>query len=158
MVVALAYEGPPPMPGFGFLIPLKERRRIVACTWLGAKFNHRAPAGKTIARCFLSGQDEPDPLAIHRELCDLSGLRAEPLFHRVFRWPRSMAQYEVGHAARIAQIQALAQKMPGLHLIGNAYTGIGIPDCIRMGKQAAEAIVSAQSIPNEKASPKTGLL
>jgi oxygen-dependent protoporphyrinogen oxidase len=142
VVVALAYDSPPPMPGFGFLVPLKERRRIVACTWLGAKFNHRAPAGKTIARCFLSGQEEPDPLAIHRELRDLSGLRAEPLFHRVFRWPRSMAQYEVGHAARIADIQALTQKMPGLHLIGNAYTGIGIPDCIRMGKQAAEAIIS----------------
>jgi protoporphyrinogen/coproporphyrinogen III oxidase len=146
IVVAFAYDGPPPMPGFGFLIPLKERRRIVACTWLGAKFNHRAPAGKTLARCFLSGEDKPDPMAIHLELCDLTGLRAEPLFHRIFHWPRSMAQYEVGHAAHIAEIQSLARQAPGLHLIGNAYSGIGIPDCIRSGKQAAEAILAPNAV------------
>ena len=145
VVMAFAFDGAPPMPGFGFLIPAKERRRIMACTWLGAKFNHRAPAGKTLARCFLSGEDDPDPAAIHRELCDLTGLRAEPLFHRVFRWPRSMAQYEVGHAARVAEIQSLAAQAPGLHLIGNAYAGIGIPDCIRSGKQAAEAILTRES-------------
>jgi protoporphyrinogen/coproporphyrinogen III oxidase len=142
IVVALGYDGPPPMPGFGFLIPLKERRRIVACTWVGAKFDYRVPAGKTVARCFLSGEDEPDPLDIHRELRDLTGLRGEPLFHRVFRWPRAMAQYEVGHAARVGEIQSLTQQVPGLHLIGNAYTGIGIPDCIRMAKHAAECILS----------------
>jgi protoporphyrinogen/coproporphyrinogen III oxidase len=145
IVVAFAYDGPPPMPGFGFLIPAKERRRIVACTWLGAKFNHRAPAGKTLARCFLAGEDDPDPVAIHRELCDLTGLRTQPLFHSMFRWPRSMAQYQVGHAARVAEIQSLAARAPGLHLIGNAYAGIGIPDCIRSGKQAAEAILARVS-------------
>ncbi len=140
IVVALAYDGPPPMPGFGFLIPRKERRQIVACTWLGVKFDHRVPDGKTLARCFLSGEDEPDPMAIHRELCDLTGLRAEPRFHRVFRWPRAMAQYEVGHAARVAEIQSLAAQTPGLYLIGNAYSGIGIPDCIRMGRAPPESI------------------
>ncbi|MGA7238925.1 MAG: protoporphyrinogen oxidase [Bryobacteraceae bacterium] len=145
IVVAFAYDAPPPMPGFGFLVPRKERRRIVACTWLGAKFDHRAPAGKTLARCFLSGEDDPDPIAIHRELCNLTGLRTEPLFHRVFRWPRSMAQYDVGHAARVAEIQSLAAQAPGLQLIGNAYNGIGIPDCIRSGKQAAEAILARVS-------------
>ena len=145
IVMAFAYDAPPPMPGFGFLIPLKERRRIVACTWLGAKFGHRGPAGKTLARCFLSGEDDPDPMGIHRELCDLSGLHAAPLFHRVFKWPRSMAQYRVGHAARVAEIQTLTQQRPGLHLIGNAYNGIGIPDCIRSGKQAAEAILGRAS-------------
>ncbi len=142
VVVALGYEGPPPMPGFGFLVPLKERRRIVACTWLGTKFDHRVPAGKTLARCFLAGEEAPDPMEIHRELRDLTGLRAEPIFHRVFRWPRAMAQYEIGHATRVAAIQSLVKEMPGLRLIGNAYSGIGIPDCIRLGKQAADSIVS----------------
>src|SRR5262249_6997829 len=105
IVVAFAFDGPAPMPGFGFLVPAKERRRIVACTWLGAKFPHRAPAGKSVARCFLAGADDPDIDAVYRELCDLSGLRAKPLFQRVWRWPRAMAQYEVGHAARIFEIQ-----------------------------------------------------
>jgi oxygen-dependent protoporphyrinogen oxidase len=142
IVVALAYDGPAPMPGFGFLVPAKERKRILAATWLGAKFNHRVPAGKTVARCFLTGEDEPDPLAIHEELSQLTGLRAQPIFHRVFRWPRSMAQYEVGHGARVAEIRSLQAELPGLHLAGNAYGGIGLPDCVRSGKQAAEAILA----------------
>jgi oxygen-dependent protoporphyrinogen oxidase len=142
IVVAFALDEPPPMPGFGFLVPAKERRRIVATTWLGAKFPHRAPQGKSVARCFLAGEDEPDTEAIYRELSDLSGLRARPIFHRVWKWPRSMAQYTVGHAARIAEIQSHIATTPGLHLAGNAYNGIGIPDCIRSGKRAAESILS----------------
>jgi oxygen-dependent protoporphyrinogen oxidase len=141
MVVAFAFGGSPPMPGFGFLVPAKERRRIVACTWLGVKFPHLAPAEKSIARCFLAGEEEPDIDAVYRELCDLSGLRAKPHFQRLWRWPRAMAQYEVGHAARIAEIHSLVSQMPGLCLAGNAYNGIGIPDCIRSGKQAAESIL-----------------
>ncbi len=139
IVVALAYDAPPPMPGFGFLVPRAERARIVACTWLGEKFGHRAPAGKTLARCFLAGENDADPLEVHRELCALTGLRAEPLFHRIFRWPRSMAQYEVGHAPRVAEIEALMAQSPGMAVIGNAFRGIGVPDCIRLAKQAAEA-------------------
>ena len=141
VVVALGYNGPPPMPGFGFLVPKIERRRILACTWVGAKFPHRAPDGTTLARCFLSGEYEPDIGAVHRELKDLSGIRGEPRFHRIFRWPRAMAQYGVGHAQRIAEIQELAAAVPNLHLAGNAYSGIGIPDCVRTGRQAAERIL-----------------
>jgi oxygen-dependent protoporphyrinogen oxidase len=53
-----------------------------------------------------------------------------------------MAQYTVGHQNRVAQIEARLRQTPGLHLAGNAYYGIGIPDCIRMGKQAAERITA----------------
>jgi oxygen-dependent protoporphyrinogen oxidase len=139
IVMALAYNGPQPMRGFGFLVPLKERRRIAAATWVGSKFNHRVPEGQTLARCFLPGEEMPDPLEVHRELSALTGLRGDPLFHRVFRWPRAMAQYEVGHAVRAAEIKALASQTPGLYIIGNAYSGIGIPDCIRLAKQAADS-------------------
>jgi protoporphyrinogen/coproporphyrinogen III oxidase len=140
IVVALGYDGPPPMPGFGFLIPKKERRQIVACTWVGAKFPNRAPEGTNIVRCFLSGEGDADIAAIHSELKDISGIRGEPRFHRIFRWPQSMAQYGVGHAPRVAEIEALAKGFPGLHLAGNAYSGIGLPDCVRTAKQAAEKI------------------
>jgi oxygen-dependent protoporphyrinogen oxidase len=143
VVVALGYDGPPPIDGFGFLVPRKERRRIVACTWVATKFPYRAPAGKTIARCFLSGEDEPDVASVHRELQELTGLRAEPQFHRVFRWPRAMAQYRVGHAQLTSEIARLVADVPGLYLAGNAYSGIGIPDCVRTGKQAAEQILTS---------------
>ncbi len=123
----------------GSWFPARERRRIVACTWVGDQISHfRAPPGKTIARCFLSGEDVPDPATVHRELQELTGIRGEPRFHRIFAWPRAMAQYRVGHAQRVSEIRRLVAATPGLHLAGNAYSGIGIPDCVRTGKQAAE--------------------
>jgi oxygen-dependent protoporphyrinogen oxidase len=119
---------------------------------VGTKFSHRVPGGTTLLRCFLGGADDAAILsesddaivaAVVDELHSIVGFRAAPAFSRIFRWPRSMAQYTVGHAARLAEIEARAAAIPGLQLAGNAYTGIGIPDCIRMGKQAAEAISRA---------------
>jgi oxygen-dependent protoporphyrinogen oxidase len=110
---------------------------------VGVKFPNRAAEGINLARCFLSGEEAPDIAAIHRELQDISGVRGEPRFHRVFRWSRSMAQYSVGHASRVAEIQELVAGIPGLHLAGNAYAGIGLPDCVRSGKQAAARIAGS---------------
>jgi oxygen-dependent protoporphyrinogen oxidase len=135
-----------PLNGFGFLVPKRERRRLVACTWVGTKFSYRVPDHLAVLRCFIGGGEESDEalLGIVRdELRDIMGVKETPLFTRLARWPRSMAQYTVGHRDRLAQIEARAAALPGLHLAGNAYTGIGIPDCIRMGQQAAERIVSA---------------
>jgi oxygen-dependent protoporphyrinogen oxidase len=72
------------------------------------------------------------------------GVTETPVFTQIARWPRSMAQYTVGHAARIEEIERLVAQLAGLHLAGNAYHGIGIPDCVRMGKEAAEAIASGR--------------
>jgi len=152
MTVALGFPNsafPKPLDGFGFLVPKRERRRLVACTWVGTKFSHRVPNGTTLLRCFLGGMgdgaillesDDAIVAAVVAELHRIVGLRAEPAFWRIFRWPRSMAQYTVGHAARLAEIEARTALIPGFQLAGNAYTGIGIPDCVRMGKQAAVAI------------------
>ncbi|HLY18265.1 MAG TPA: protoporphyrinogen oxidase [Bryobacteraceae bacterium] len=155
MTVALGFPDsafPRPLAGFGFLVPKRERRRLVACTWVGTKFSHRVPAGTTVLRCFLGGMDDGGILAesdddiiagVVRELHEIVKFDAAPAFSRIFRWPRSMAQYTVGHPRRLAEIEARAAAIPGLHLAGNAYTGIGIPDCVRMAKQAAESIAKA---------------
>jgi oxygen-dependent protoporphyrinogen oxidase len=136
--------------GFGFLVPKKERRRLVACTWVGTKFSNRVPDGKVVARCFLGGMgdaavlevsDDAIVAVVAAELQEIAGITARPKFSRIFRWPRSMAQYTVGHPQRLAEMQARVAQIPGLHLAGNAYTGIGIPDCIRMGKAAAERVL-----------------
>jgi oxygen-dependent protoporphyrinogen oxidase len=138
--------------GFGFLVPKKERRRLVACTWVGTKFSHRVPAGTVVARCFLGGMEDAGVLdesdqqvlaAVTAELAEIAGVRAVPRFSRIFRWPRSMAQYTVGHPQRLAEIEARAAHVPGFYLAGNAYQGIGIPDCIRMGKAAAAKILTS---------------
>ena len=80
--------------------------------------------------------------AAREELAELLGLRATPMIALVRRWPNSMPQYAVGHLERVAEIERQAAEIPGLALAGAAYRGVGIPDCIRSGEQAAEAIVS----------------
>ena len=152
-IIALGYQKagfPHPLNGFGFLVPKRERRRLVACTWVGTKFSYRVPEGMALLRCFLGGEEasvlsESDQVlvaAVLEELREIMGLRVAPVFTRIARWPRSMAQYTVGHQNRVAQIEARLRQLPGLYLAGNAYYGIGIPDCIRMGKQAAERITA----------------
>ena len=152
MTVAVGFDAGDfsrPPSGFGFLVPKKERRRLVACTWVGTKFSYRVPAGKIVARCFLGGMEDAGVLAesdeaiiaeVLRELREIAGVTAPARFTRISRWPRAMAQYPVGHPARVAEIEARTAAIPGLYLAGNAYQGIGIPDCIRMGRAAAEKI------------------
>jgi len=155
MTVALGFDAAdfaaPPV-GFGFLVPKKERRRVMACTWVGTKFSNRVPEGKIVARCSLGGSsdggvleesDEAIAASVLAELEEIAGVKAKPKFTRIARWPKSMAQYTVGHAARMAEVQERLKAIPGLYLAGNAYSGIGVPDCIRMGRAAAEAILKS---------------
>ena len=132
--------------GFGFLVPKVERKRLAACTFVKTKFDHRVPPAKALLRCFLGGAaiDVPDDELIRdvlAELRDLLGLTLAPRFTRVTRWREAMAQYGLGYKLRVAEIRERALLHPGLYLAGNAYTGIGIPDCIRGAKDAVGASI-----------------
>jgi oxygen-dependent protoporphyrinogen oxidase len=137
--------------GFGFLVPKRERQRLAACTFVGTKFPFRSPDDRIVLRCFFGGTgdeavlNESDEALVgiaREELLRILGLTASPVFHATSRWPKSMAQYMVGHAARVKEIRERAGRVPGLYLAGNAYEGIGIPDCIRTGRAAAKAILA----------------
>jgi len=139
-------------PGFGFLVPRSEGKRMLAATFVHNKFPHRAPEDRAILRCFLGGArgeqmlalSEEEILSIVREELDqILQLRAEPLFTRVFKWRGAMAQYGVGHLERLERIEALRQKLPGLALAGNGYSGIGVPDCVRSGTAAVDTTLHA---------------
>jgi len=151
MTLALGYRRADvkhPLNGFGFLVPKAERGLLLGCTWLGTKFPHRVPDDKAVLRCFMAGdslrRSDDDVVATAREeIRRIMGVDAEPIFARIARWPRSMAQYTVGHADRVKRIESLAAELPGLHLAGSAYHGIGVPDCISTGRRAAEQIVQA---------------
>lgn len=148
-----------PLQGHGFLVPKKERKFIFGCTWVGNKFDHRVPPNMVALRCFLGGNalglpDKSIVDAARDELHSIMGLEAEPVFHNIARWPNSMAQYTVGHAQRVERIEALARQIPGFHLAGNAYHGIGIPDCVRMGQEAAAKISSSYEPAEYKPEPQ----
>lgn len=139
--------------GHGFLVPRSEGRCLLACTYVHNKFPHRAPEGRLLLRAFLDDRhrslaglgDEETVQAVRLELRSILGLHAEPRFARLYRWPTAMAQYEVGHLDRLAEIERLRAGLPGLSLIGNAYRGIGVPDCIRSGRDAAAEITRSLS-------------
>jgi oxygen-dependent protoporphyrinogen oxidase len=130
---------PHPLDAFGFLVPKPERRSIMACTWLGTKWQGRVPAGKAVFRCFSTDPDV-SRAAVLADLNRLMGMTAEPSFELNHRWPDSMPQYSVGHTARVAEIDARTAAVPALSLIGNAFYGIGIPDCVRSAQRTAERI------------------
>ncbi len=141
------------LKGFGFLVPAKERGRLVACTWVQNKFSHRVPDDRIVLRCFLGGagdeailreSDESVVKIATDELRRIMGVTVAPDFHTIARWPKSMAQYTVGHAARMKEVAALMAAQPGVLLAGNAYTGIGIPDCVKTGRDAARNIESSR--------------
>jgi len=142
-------------PGFGFLVPRSAGRRMLAATFVHNKFPHRAPENRAIVRCFLGGardeqildSTEDQILSIVRdELRQIIALDAQPLFTRVYKWRAAMAQYSVGHLERLQRIEALRQKLPGLALAGNGFSGIGVPDCVRSGTEAASKILSGIGI------------
>jgi len=144
-----------PLDGYGYVIPRREGRRALACTWTSTKFPHRAPDGYALIRVFVgrAGQESDIPwneaglLDLAREELELTlGVTAEPLVSRVFIWESAMPQYNLGHPEKLAQIDAAIEKHPGLALAGNGYRGIGIPDCIHSGELAVEKILEHVSL------------
>lgn len=137
----------PPLPdAAGFVVPACEGRTVLATTFMSTKYAGRAPEGHALLRVFVGGAMHGDALALDdaelirralADLRDLLGIRAEPSLARVDRWPRSMAQYHLGHRARVARIRAAEAAEAGLALIGNGYEGVGIPDVIAQADAAA---------------------
>ncbi|MEX2212997.1 MAG: protoporphyrinogen oxidase [Phycisphaeraceae bacterium] len=152
-IIVLAYRAEQvkhPTNAFGFVVPAIEKRRLIAGSFVHRKYVGRAPEGHVLLRAFVGGALQPEMTnksddeltAIAREeFTALLGITGEPLFTRVQRWPRSMPQYKVGHLARVAQLRQHLTQHPGLELAGNAFEGVGIPDCIANGQAAAERVI-----------------
>jgi len=148
--------------GFGFLVPAVEGRAMLACTFVHRKFLGRTPPGKAVFRAFLGGMNREALLAesdealvatVRREMSEILGAKTlgidvAPEHTQVSRWPRAMAQYAVGHKERMKRIGARVAELPGLRLVGNAYDGIGVSDCIRLGRQAARELAGVDAMMN----------
>lgn len=154
--VSLAYRQsdlPRPLDGYGYVIPRREGRKALACTWTSTKFPHRAPVGYALLRVFIgrAGQNIPwnktDLLALAKEELRLTlSITAEPLLHRVFLWENAMPQYNLGHPEILNRIDTALKNYLGLALAGNGYRGIGIPDCIHSGELAVNKILENRQV------------
>ena len=151
--VTLAYDRADvahPLNGMGFVVPAVEQRNLIACTFSSVKFGGRAPEGKVLLRAFVGGtlhQEQalwPDAKlqdAVLQDLRQLLGLTGKPAFCHVSRHASAMPQYHIGHLARVERLEAAVRRWPGLALAGNAYHGVGVPDCIRSGDEAARGLL-----------------
>jgi oxygen-dependent protoporphyrinogen oxidase len=138
-----------PLKGSGFVVPRKERTGILAASWLSSKWPARAPDDTALMRTFVGGARDPhgfelgDEELVARSLAALRpllGITGGPLFSRVYRWERASAQHEVGHIERLARIEDVLARHPGLFLTGSGFRGVGIPDCVADGRATARKV------------------
>ena len=152
------------LDGYGYVIPRREGRKALACTWTSTKFPHRAPDGYALIRVFVgrAGQDIPwnenDLLELAKEELNLTlDITAEPILSRVFMWDKAMPQYNLGHPELLKRIDTALENHPGLALAGNGYRGIGIPDCIHSGELAVKKILESRGVENSLSPMPTAL-
>ncbi len=141
-----------PLNGSGFLVPKSETFPITACTWSSAKWAGRAPEGYALLRAFVGwiGDDsfmrQTDAALVHsaiEALRPLLGLQGQAERTWVHRWARAMPQYQVGHVQWIDAVQKALAGHPDVVLTGSAFHGVGLPDCVRQGREAAERIIAS---------------
>ena len=145
---------PYPLNGMGFVVPVTEQLNLVGCSFSSVKFENRAPADHVLLRAFVGGntfqgevngnltQNDLVSTAL-KDVSNLLGIKKEPVFSIVSEHSQAMAQYLVGHQKLVSEIEKLVKDLPSLALAGNAYHGIGIPDCIHSGEQAALTLLNA---------------
>ncbi|HVN91457.1 MAG TPA: protoporphyrinogen oxidase, partial [Candidatus Binataceae bacterium] len=139
---------PNPPASFGFVVPVSEKRKIVAGSFSSLKYADRSPANLMVARVFIGGALQSamltlDDDALIKAACEefraLLSVQAKPQFAHVRRWADSMPQYAVGHLERVKAIRERVATLPGFYLVGAYLDGVGIPDCVRHGETAAAA-------------------
>lgn len=151
-----------PLNAFGLVIPAIEKRRILSVSFLNRKFPRRAPPDKAILRTFIGGALQPEMFELSdsqlidvtlSELRSIFGVKADPEFAVVARYPRAMPQYHVGHLDRVSRIRQSLQATPWIALAGNTLGGVGLPDSILSGGNAAEQVAASLGIEIESANP-----
>ena len=142
-----------PLDAFGLVIPHTEGRRILAVSFTSRKFPGRAPEGRVMLRTFVGGALQPELLqqtdeelfqVVREELSSILGVSGEPDFERIVRYENAMPQYHLGHLDRVSAIESLAAGVPGLEFAGNAYRGVGLPDCIRYAEASADRLLKSR--------------
>ncbi len=140
-----------PLDGFGVVVPMIEKRKILSASFSSIKYAGRAPDGSVLIRVFVGGDCQPDlgdlpddqlREVVVGELRELLGVQGDPRLAHISRRGAAMPQYHIGHLDRVSRTRDQQRHHAGLFLAGNAYDGIGIPHCIRSGEQAAEGLVA----------------
>jgi oxygen-dependent protoporphyrinogen oxidase len=126
--------------GFGVLIPRSVGMRSLGCLWSDSIFPGQAPKGYHLLRTIIGGAHDPYVVDLTNELLNeiahddmktLLGIREKPKFKRIYRHPRGIAQYNVGHLQRVAAGEELEKNIPGLYFTGASYRGVSVNGCVK---------------------------
>ncbi|MDJ0765006.1 MAG: protoporphyrinogen oxidase [Myxococcota bacterium] len=153
-VICLGYhknQVPHDLHGFGFLVPRGQDKTILGSLWTSSIFPGRAPQDHVLMRTMIGGMLEPQVgewpperviATVREELSAILGIPTgeAPVLTRIFRHPRAIPQYHVGHAHRVARIRAAESRHPGFFATGNALLGVGVIDCIRESVATAHRV------------------
>ena len=154
-ILSLAYDESSiatPLDGFGFLVPPCEQMNILGCVWNSSLFKGRAPEGKALVTVFIGGARNPDIVrraddellsVAHRELQKVLGISNEPTLVAITRYERAIPQYNLGHYARVQEIENLLDGLPELRLIGNYLHGVSTGDCIKEADRVAQELAAS---------------
>ncbi|MEK7793146.1 MAG: protoporphyrinogen oxidase, partial [Candidatus Hydrogenedentota bacterium] len=138
--------------GFGFLVPRTEGKRVLGCIWASSVFPKCAPDGSCSLRTMIGGAHDPDAVEltddellaiVKREVHPLLKIGAAPSHVRIYRHRNAIPQYTLEHQARIDALTRLEERHPRFVLAGNAYTGVGLNDCVASAKRAVDRICAA---------------
>lgn len=138
--------------GFGFLVPRQEGLRILGCLWTSSMFPDQSPPGSTLLRTMFGGYTDSEAVqlsdselleCVHRELHPIMGIDGDPEYVRIFRWPRGIPQYLVGHGEILREIEASEVRHPGLAFAGNAFRGVGLNDCVLSALRAHRRVIDS---------------
>ena len=147
-----------PLDGFGYLIPEKEKRKILGTIWTSALFPGRAPEGHVALTTFVGGARQPSlarlddrdlTRTVVSELRSLMGVTGDPVYANIIRWEKAIPQYNLGHLSLVEEIRGLERQVPGLYLCGNYRGGIAVGDCLMSGERLAGRIAAEMEIKHE---------
>lgn len=134
---------------YGFLIPYREKRKILGTLFDSSIFPNRAPEGYVLLRSMIGGRRAPELAMLSDEnltetvlyeLKSILNIKGDPEFVKIFRWEKAIPQYELGHEEKLNRIDTILNKFPGLYITGNAYRGVSVNDCIENSLKLAEKI------------------
>jgi oxygen-dependent protoporphyrinogen oxidase len=138
-----------PLDGFGVVIPIVERRKILSATFSSTKFPGRAPKGHVLVRTYIGGACQPELLEqnddellamAYQELVEILGIHGQPVLSHINRQRNAMPQYHVDHLSLAERITRRVDALDGLVLAGNSLHGVGVPQCIHSAEVAVETL------------------
>jgi len=138
------------LDGFGFLVPRKEKRKILGALWDSSVFPNRAPEGKVLIRVMIGGARQPHlALLKNEDLAEISlkelrrivRIRHYPEVVKVFKHEKGIPHYTLGHSERVEKIFKLGRELGSLYFCNNAYKGVGVNDCTKLAEETAKAIL-----------------